>query len=267
MRIRYIKPEIGTDEDLAKVSIPARFLFAMLPTHCDREGRMEDRPKHLKLSTYPWDEIDIDALLHELSPRFIIRYNDGNKAYLQILGFRKHQRPHPGEEASKIPALSTRKIKLHGKKCNYTGRNVIMSIKGDSNSNSNSNSNFKDSSPKPFGEFWKVYPKKQGKQDAIKAWIKLDPDIELQAKIISAIKRQASTPDAGRGNWKYFKHAQGWLNGKRWEDELEAQLDTLESAEDRDFRLANEKANADVLYWAEEERKNKSSEISLASQK
>ncbi len=136
-RIRYIKPEIGTDEDLAKVSIWARFLFALLPTHCDREGRMEDKPRHLKLFTFPWDDVDVDALLNELSPRFVVRYKVAGKDYLHVRGFAKHQRPHPNEQKSELPVPKTtninlhdKKCKLHDKKCKEIARNDIMSIKG-----------------------------------------------------------------------------------------------------------------------------------------
>ncbi|MDE2107006.1 MAG: hypothetical protein KGL39_57900, partial [Patescibacteria group bacterium] len=53
------------------------------------------------------------------------------KRFLQIIGFVKHQRPHPGEEKSKIPPPPSREIKLHGKKLNLISKNEIMSIKGD----------------------------------------------------------------------------------------------------------------------------------------
>ena len=38
-RIRTIKPEQPKDEELAALSINARYLFAFLPCHADREGR------------------------------------------------------------------------------------------------------------------------------------------------------------------------------------------------------------------------------------
>lgn len=130
-RIRYIKPTIGTDEDLAEVSITARYLFAILPTLCDKEGRCEDRPKLLKLATFPWDQVDVNELLEELAPRFIIRYEVSGKRFLAIRGFKKHQRPHPSEAPSEIPAPPTIEIKSHGKKLKNIIKNEIMSIKGD----------------------------------------------------------------------------------------------------------------------------------------
>ncbi len=110
-RIRYIKPTIGTDEDLANVSIPARYLFAILPTLCDREGRMEDSARVIKLNTFPWDEIDVESLLLELARHQIVRYSVGGKRYLQMIGFKKHQRPHHAEVPSEIPAFTTRNAK------------------------------------------------------------------------------------------------------------------------------------------------------------
>jgi hypothetical protein len=134
-RIRYIKPEIGTDEGLAEVSIAARYLFAMLPTHCDRDGRLEDSPKRLKLVTFPWDDVDVDALLSELAPRFIVRYEVSGKRFLEVIGFKRHQRPHPNEFSSKIPAPPTVKIKLNSKSCNLHDKKLNLTasfvIKGE----------------------------------------------------------------------------------------------------------------------------------------
>jgi len=124
-RIRYIKPEIGTDEELAEVSIAARFLFVMLPTHCDKSGRMEDSPRRLKLQTFPWDDVNVDVLLNELDPRFIIRYEVEGKRFLQVRQFSKHQRPHPSEAISTIPQPPTENIKKHDKKLKNISKNVF----------------------------------------------------------------------------------------------------------------------------------------------
>ena len=68
-----------------------------------------------------------------------------------------------------------------------------------------------------FDLFWTAYPKKEGKLDARKAWTKLKPDDDLRATILRALEAKKRT-------WtdrKYIPLPATWLNGARWEDELE----------------------------------------------
>ena len=104
-RARNIKPGFFRNADLVELSVEARLLFIGLWTLADREGRLEDRPKQIKMEIYPADQFDINALLSELlSTDMLIRYESGGKKYLQIVNFTKHQNPHKDERASTIPA-------------------------------------------------------------------------------------------------------------------------------------------------------------------
>lgn len=105
-RIRYIKPGFFKNEYLAELDPLARLLFIGLCCWADREGRLEDRPHRLKAEILPYNGCDVDRLLANLadSPEgFILRYEVDGKAYIQISNFLRHQRPHPDEQASKIP--------------------------------------------------------------------------------------------------------------------------------------------------------------------
>ena len=98
-RIRTIKPDFFLHEELAELSMTHRLLFIGLWTLADKEGRLDDRPRRIKASIFPWDDCDVDCLLFDLAERgFIVRYEDSKKARLiEIPGFLKHQRPHPKE--------------------------------------------------------------------------------------------------------------------------------------------------------------------------
>ena len=74
----------------------------------------------------------------------------------------------------------------------------------------------KDISNDRFDEFYKVYPKKVAKEQAIKAWRKIKPNDELFDKIIKSIKSQGL---ADRDK-QFVPNPATWLNGKRWEDEV-----------------------------------------------
>ena len=104
MRARNIKPGYYRDADLAECSIEARYIVPGLWMLADREGRMKDKPKQIKMELCPIDEFDIDALLAELEKAgHLIRYEVEGKAYIQIRNFLKHQNPHKHEPASDIP--------------------------------------------------------------------------------------------------------------------------------------------------------------------
>lgn len=65
-----------------------------------------------------------------------------------------------------------------------------------------------------FDDFWQKYPKKVAKKDAMKAWIKLNP--ESQQKAFEALPLHCKRWD----DPQYIPHAATWLNGERFEDEL-----------------------------------------------
>lgn len=70
-----------------------------------------------------------------------------------------------------------------------------------------------------FAEFWKAYPKKVGKQDAIQAWNKLAPSEDLRAVLLQALERQKRWPGWLKDKGQYIPHPATWLNRKRWEDQ------------------------------------------------
>lgn len=105
-RIRSLKPEFFQNEELANCCSNARLLFAGLWCWADRAGRLEDRPSRLRIWIFPYEEsVNVDMLLVELEHhKFIARYEVNEVNYIQVLTFEKHQKPHPKEAESVIPA-------------------------------------------------------------------------------------------------------------------------------------------------------------------
>ncbi|MCR4433808.1 MAG: hypothetical protein NUV70_07155 [Caldiserica bacterium] len=109
MRARDIKPGFFLNEYLAACSPHARLLFIGLWMLADREGRLEDRPKQIEASIFPYEKVNIEKLLKELENvpgdhPFIKRYEVNRKRYIQVVNFKKHQNPHRNEKESSIPA-------------------------------------------------------------------------------------------------------------------------------------------------------------------
>lgn len=104
-RSRNIKPGFFTNEELVELDFATRLLFAGLWTQADREGRLQDRPKRLKMQLFPSDSVDVDAMLADLSAAgLIVRYEVAGEKYISIPSWGKHQNPHHTEKASEIPA-------------------------------------------------------------------------------------------------------------------------------------------------------------------
>lgn len=78
-----------------------------------------------------------------------------------------------------------------------------------------------DLNTKRFDSFWSVYPKKTAKKDARKAWDKLKVDNELYTLIMKNLMKQTKSQDWSKENGKYVPYPATWLNGHRWEDEVE----------------------------------------------
>ena len=72
-----------------------------------------------------------------------------------------------------------------------------------------------------FNEFWAAYPRKQGKGEAKKKWLKLKPDATLHSKILSAIGQAKQSDQWRKNNGQYIPNPATWLNQGRWEDELQ----------------------------------------------
>lgn len=112
-RIRYLKPEFFKDEDLSEHPYWIRLLYAGLWNIADKEGRLEDRSRRIKVEIFPYDTIDVEKGLQALSKTktnsnrpFILRYTVNDKKYIQILSWDEHQKPHHTEKESKIPIYS-----------------------------------------------------------------------------------------------------------------------------------------------------------------
>jgi phage replication O-like protein O len=83
-----------------------------------------------------------------------------------------------------------------------------------------------------FEDFWSVYPKKVGKDEAFKSWKKIK-DKHPGAKvpmIIQAIKNQVESKHfAGQNGEDFIPNPSTWLNQGRWQDEIKREMTVMES--------------------------------------
>lgn len=95
-RIRTIKPEFWTSDQVSECSIPARLLFIGLWNFCDDNGIHPDQPRRIKAEVFPFDDItasQVTDLISELvSAGLIERYEVNGQCYIRVPSFKKHQR-------------------------------------------------------------------------------------------------------------------------------------------------------------------------------
>lgn len=70
-----------------------------------------------------------------------------------------------------------------------------------------------------FNRFWAAYPRKKGKQDAMSAWAKLNPDIALCRVMSAALKWQKQSEQWQSEGGQYIPYPAKWLRKRLWEDE------------------------------------------------
>jgi hypothetical protein len=119
MRARNIKPGFFLNAELSEVCFPSRLLFIGLWCYADKEGRFEWKPKQIKATIFPYDNVNIEKLLKNLLSLNVITCHDG-VGYVE--NFKKHQNPHPHEAKSILPEKpdinQCHDMSLHVTKCN-----------------------------------------------------------------------------------------------------------------------------------------------------
>lgn len=108
MRIRSLKPGFFKNEQLADLTPWHRILFAGLWCYADKEGRLRDRPKRIKVDVFPYDDVSMDVLLWDLTRAGLIRrYLVGSQPLIDIPTWHAHQRPRLDEAESELPEYAS----------------------------------------------------------------------------------------------------------------------------------------------------------------
>ncbi|WHP18818.1 hypothetical protein [Cellulomonas sp. ES6] len=225
--MRYIKPEFWTDGTLVKCSRDARMLyigtwnFAL----CD-EGHLDADVMRLKMQVFPMDDVDIEALLRELIDAERIKritYGPDRRPALHVVHLREHQKTdarwsarcpvctslHLSEPPQTSPDPSETRPKV-------PRRGGEGSRRGMGEEGSKTPSSAAPTTTSEFEQFWSLYPRKVGKQDAIKAFAKATKNASA-ARVILGAKRLTEDPNLPEK--QFVPHPATWLNRGGWEDE------------------------------------------------
>lgn len=113
-RIRTIKPEFWSSEQVMECSPIARLLFIGLWNFCDDGGNHVDSDRTIKAEIFPGDDIssqDVRRMLDELSSNgLIVMYSSNGKGFIHVTGWQhqKIDRPsykHPAYLGDESPSI------------------------------------------------------------------------------------------------------------------------------------------------------------------
>lgn len=205
-RIRTIKPEFFTSEDIVSVTPLSRLFYISLWCEADREGRMEWKPRTLKIRYFPMDDCDINAMSQELQDRGLIElYEIDGRTYAEIPAFKKHQVINNREAESAIPA----RVKVASKRVSGEGRKEGKGKEGK-----------EQPSQTRFDDFWSTWPKSDRKQDKSKCqekWADFDLD-SIAEKVLADVETKKLTRKWQDDDGRYIEAPLVYLNNRRWED-------------------------------------------------
>lgn len=87
-----------------------------------------------------------------------------------------------------------------------------------------------------FAELWNEYPRKQGKENALKSYIKARKDGVDKSTVLAGIKAYKAFLKANKTDSKYIKQGSTWFNQHCWEDDYSiGQAAKVNNAEDDDL--------------------------------
>lgn len=163
-RIRTIKPEFFTSEDIVSLTPLARLFYVSLWCESDREGRLSWRPKTLKMRYLPGDNCDIDALAQELSDSGLIAiYEVDGKLYAEIPSFKNHQVINNRESESILPS----RVEHASKRVKAEGRKEGKGKEGTEGKGTEGGGGEVDELASGFDDFWSAWPShhRKGEKD------------------------------------------------------------------------------------------------------
>jgi hypothetical protein len=221
-RIRTIKPEFFTSEDIVSLSPLARLLYIALWCEADREGRFVWKPKTFKMRYFPADNCNIEKLCEEIrSLGLVMVYEVNFLQYGFIPSFHAHQHINPREQKTQLPdppgnVFTTREARdsdasprdsdVQGGR-EGKGKEVITPRVDDAETNPG------------FAKFWETWPtndRKQAKGKCLDAWKKASAERDA-ALVIDHVTAMKSSREWLKNDGEFVPAPLVYLNQRRWE--------------------------------------------------
>ena len=207
----------------------SRLLYILMYTHCDKEGRLSADVDEIKYKIVPRLRYSLDKIkeilqeLHDI--RLIVLYEVKGKPYMEFIDFEKNQigLRKDREGKTKIPAYPDQLRTNSG--LTPPERKGKERKRKETKGKEDKNTSLKNEFEKEFEDFWEVYPRKMGKQDAKSAFFSLLKQMKL-SEIISAVngyndylkEKRISKGIKFEEQWEFIKYPASFLRKDRWKD-------------------------------------------------
>ena len=238
-RARNIKASFFSNDELGDLDPLARLLFVGLWTLADYKGDLIWREKKVKAQLLPYDNCCVKKLAINLDKSGFIRfYSDGERIYLNIINFTKHQNPHNNErkKGSDIPKINEemrQAIDLKGitinrdksglnQECSTSDRaDSLILIPDPLSLTPDSSSTFVDgiSDDDLFDQFWNAGMVKSGKKACRKSFDRIIKSKTDKQKFVDALVDDITWRKQNQQMGFDLLHPTTYLNGERWDDE------------------------------------------------
>ena len=259
-RGRMISKSLSTSERYASLATVAgrrlaefcQALYPLLVSHADDFGRQQGDVFTVKHAVHPSSPRKLEEFTSALTALhhvgLITWYEVETRRYVQIVNFEAHQWglskrtesrfPEPSRHTKtslEIPGNPGQLNRTELKRRELKGREVRTD---------------------QFARFWAAYPKKVGKDAALREFHTLRPDNDLTDAMIAAIERHKALPQWQRDGGQFIPHPRTWLHQGRWKDEgvtlsaNESPVDLTPTAHKSPRRAAMEHAAATVIAAA-----------------
>ncbi len=235
-RIRTVKPDFWTSEDIAAVSRNARLLFIGLLNHADDVGNGPASARGLKMKVFPGDAdvtpAKIETWMQELDQELIGLYDAEGKQYYHVMKWHHQKISNP--QKPKFPSFTERSRNGPVTLAPDSRDSIVGKVEDSAKKSAHKVVDFYLTFKKrrlqgpmlvTFDKFWKAFNYKKDRAKAADAWLDIDWPEDREAKnvlfgkILSATKAEASDRRYLFEQRKTPIYPEGWLTHKRWEDE------------------------------------------------
>ena len=282
-RARNIKPGFWRNEALVELPFQARLLFIGLWNIADREGRLENRPKKIKMEIFPGDDVDVSLEITRLSEAGLVMvYRAENVDCIEVINFKKHQNPHHREPSSELPPPDNDTKKpaqpFDNKEASESpglasgepqpSRAESLLLIPDSGylipdpielPCASDAARLDDHGKSPelysedFNRFWKAYPSKKNKRTAalkFKTLRKKNTSTEFLSRLVEDVECRARGHEWLKENGQFIPHAATYLNQERWNDPAPVTDITTGSNRSAAYKTVDERNREVALQWA-----------------
>lgn len=237
-RIRTIKPEFFTSEDIVGLSPLARLLYIALWCEADRDGRMAWKPRTFKLRYLPADNCDTEELCAELiGAGLVAPYGDG---YAYIPRFGRHQHINPRESVSTLPDPHAKAQKATRQQRVGTRHDASARDDDAQGGREGKGKEAVNTNPPPpsveggaFAAFWESWPaniRKVARTQCEAKWHKRGCDA-IAERVLASLSAHKASAAWAKDDGEFIPAPLVWLNQSRWEAFTETAIERAADAD------------------------------------